>query len=273
LGTQFFRYALGYSEKEARRLQVQAALSEDILEYGLGRGGLRNGMHVLDLGSGVGDVALCASRIVGPGGSVTGIERWSPSLEIARTRVADHGLTNVRFVQSELDDFEPDRAYDAIIGRFILQYLPDRARLLSRLKHSLRSGGVVIFQEIDNSGASQYPPSVLFEQVNTWITTAFKSTGAVYDMGALLPRTFLAAGLPRPEMISMGRVESGPDTPFYEFLTDVLRSVMPVLEKIGAATQEEVELDTLADRLRQDAVAEERTLYSARIVTAWTGAP
>jgi ubiquinone/menaquinone biosynthesis C-methylase UbiE len=273
LRPQFFRYALGYSEEEARRLQVQAALSEDILEYGLERGGLRSGMHVLDLGSGVGDVALCASRFVGPHGSVTGIDRWYPSLETARKRAADHGLTNVTFVQSELDDFEPDRVYDAIIGRFILQYLPDSARLLGRLKNSLQSGGVVISQEVDNSGASQYPPSTLFKQVNSWIASAFKSTGAVYDMGALLPRTFLAAGLPRPEMISMGRVESGPDTPFYEFLTDVLRSVMPVLEKIGAVTQDEVQIDTLAERLRQDAVAEERTLYSARIVTAWARLP
>jgi ubiquinone/menaquinone biosynthesis C-methylase UbiE len=273
LRPQFFRYALGYSEEEARRLQVQAALSEDILEYGLERGGLRSGMHVLDLGSGVGDVALCASRFVGPHGSVTGIDRWYPSLETARKRAADHGLTNVTFVQSELDDFEPDRVYDAIIGRFILQYLPDSARLLGRLKNSLQSRGVVISQEVDNSGASQYPPSTLFQQVNSWIASAFKSTGAVYDMGALLPRTFLAAGLPRPEMISMGRVESGPDTPFYEFLTDVLRSVMPVLEKIGAVTQDEVQIDTLAERLRQDAVAEERTLYSARIVTAWARLP
>jgi ubiquinone/menaquinone biosynthesis C-methylase UbiE len=273
LRPQFFRYALGYSEEEARRLQVQAALSEDILEYGLERGGLRSGMHVLDLGSGVGDVALCACRFVGPQGSVTGIDRWYPSLEIARKRAADRGLTNVTFVQSELDDFEPERVYDAIIGRFILQYLPDSARLLGRLKNSLQSGGIVISQEVDNSGATQHPPSALFQQVNSWIAAAFKSTGAVYDMGALLPRSFLAAGLPRPEMISMGRVESGPDTPFYEFLTDVLRSVMPVLEKIGVVTPEEVQIDTLAERLRQDAVAEERTLYSARIVTAWARIP
>jgi hypothetical protein len=88
-------------------------------------------------------------------------------------------------------------------------------------------------------------------------------------MGALLPRTFIEAGLPRPQMIGMARVESGPDTPYYEFLTEVLRSVLPVLQQVGEPA-EAIEIDNVAERLRADAVMHERTLYSPRIVSAWT---
>jgi ubiquinone/menaquinone biosynthesis C-methylase UbiE len=267
------RYALGYSDAEAKRLERQAALSGDILEDGLRRGGLSEGMNVLDIGSGLGHVAFCAAGFVGASGSVTGVERWRPWLEFATARAAQLGLANVRFVEADLEVFDPLETYDAIVGRFILQYLPFASELLSRLKRRLRPGGIVIFQELDNSGAVQHPPSALFQQVNGWIAEAFKATGSIHDMGALLPRVYVSAGLPRPEMISMGRVESGPDTPFYEFLTDVLRIVLPVLEKTNVVAREEIQIETLAERLRADAVAHDRTLYSARVVTAWTRTP
>lgn len=262
-------YALGYSAHEAGRLARQAAFADEILEDGLRRGGLLEGMSVLDVGSGVGDVAFRAARIVGPNGAVTGVDRWGPSLEIARLRATERGLSNVKFVQSALESFDPDGTFDAIVGRFILQYLSTASDLLSRLKQKLKPGGVVIFQELDNSGASQSPPSPLFRQVNDWIARAFQATGSVHDMGALLPGVYLRAGLPRPQMLGVCRVESGPDTPYYEFLTDVLRSVLPLLEESRAASPAEIEIETLAERLRHDAVSHERTLYSPRIVTAW----
>jgi len=262
-------YALGYTQREAKRLEWQAQLSEEFLEDGLRRGGLARGMRVLDLGSGLGDVAFLAAAMVGPEGAVVGIDRWAPSLDTARSRAAERGLANVKFIHADLESFEIEDEFDAVIGRFIMQYLPYRSELLARLKKNLIPGGRVIFQEVDNSAATEIPPSELFSKARTWIASAFQATGSVHDMGSLLPRTFLDAGLPRPQMISMGRVESGPDTPFYDFLTEVLRSLLPVLKKTGAVDVGAIDIETLADRLRDDAVAHDRTLYSARVVTAW----
>ena len=263
-------YALGYSEKEAKRLQWQAELSEDLLMDGLRRSGIEKGMRVLDLGSGVGDVAMGVARFIGPEGSVVGVERWAPSIEIARRRCEAQGVANVEFVQSALEDFDIEDRFDAVVGRFILQYLPTRSQILARLKLKLRPGGVVFFQEVDNSAAAEFPSSELFSDVRAWIASAFKAAGSVHDMGALLPQTFLDAGLPRPQMIAVQRVDSGPDTPYYEFLTDVVRSVLPILQKIGSPAAETMDLDSLADRLRADAVSHQRTLYSSRVVSAWT---
>src|SRR6476660_5273271 len=59
------RYAMGYDDRERRRLQLQASIINPVTEQLLRRAGLGVGMRVLDVGSGVGDVAILAARIVG----------------------------------------------------------------------------------------------------------------------------------------------------------------------------------------------------------------
>jgi len=88
-------YPLGYTEDEARRLVEQAALIEDLTEDVLRRAGIEAGMHVLDLGCGVGDVSLLAARLVGAAGAVSGIDRSASSVEVARARAASLGVRNV----------------------------------------------------------------------------------------------------------------------------------------------------------------------------------
>ena len=85
-------YPLGYSAQEAQRLKDQGALIEELTQDVLRRAGLRRGMQVLDLGSGVGDVSLLAARMVGNEGSVLGIDKAPSSVEAARRRVAALGV-------------------------------------------------------------------------------------------------------------------------------------------------------------------------------------
>ena len=54
-------YALGYSDDEFRRLERQGDYYRDLTEDVLVRAGIGPGMRVLDLGCGVGDVALIAA--------------------------------------------------------------------------------------------------------------------------------------------------------------------------------------------------------------------
>ena len=53
-------------------------------------------------------------------------------LDTARHRVATVGWTNVSFHHGEFDDLEPGDDFDAVIGRWILMYLPQPADLLRR---------------------------------------------------------------------------------------------------------------------------------------------
>ena len=262
-------YPLGYSEQEARRLADQGALLEDLTEDVFRRAALRPGMQVLDIGCGVGDVSLLAARMVGSDGAVLGIDRASSSVETARRRVASLGVKNARFEQADLAIFETDQKFDAIVGRLVLLYLSDPARVLRRLSRHLRPGGIVAFQEFDMSQVSQVPTSELFMQARRWIIEAFTAGGAELDMGTKLYTTFLRAGLPPPSMVAAAHVACGPTAPGYEYMVGVLRSLLPLIEQSGIADLAEIGIDTLAARLRDDAVANERVTFLPRVVGAW----
>jgi 2-polyprenyl-3-methyl-5-hydroxy-6-metoxy-1,4-benzoquinol methylase len=263
-------YPLGYSEQEARRLADQGALLEPFTADVLRRAGLGEGMRVLDIGCGVGDVSLLAAKMVGAGGAVLGIDRGSSSLETARHRMASLGLSYVRFLQGDLDTFEPGETFDALVGRLVLLYLPDPAATLRRLSRHVRPGGLVAFHEFDMSQASQVPPSELFTKARQWILEAFGVGGAELDMGTKQYSVFVRAGLSPPGMIASTLIASGPDSAGFEYMSRVLRSLLPLLERSGLANLAEIDIDTLAARLRDDAVTHQRVSFLPRMVGAWS---
>jgi hypothetical protein len=61
-------YALGYSTEEERRLALQASIFERLTEDVLRHAGIGDGMDVLDIGCGVGDVSFGGPRICDPAG-------------------------------------------------------------------------------------------------------------------------------------------------------------------------------------------------------------
>jgi len=266
-------YPLGYTEEEAGRLTSQAAFLEDLTEDVLRRAGIRSGMHVLDLGCGVGDVSLLAARLVGETGSVLGIDRSPSSIETARRRTTTLGVRTVQFETSELDTFDTAQTFDAVIGRLVLLYQSDPVATLRRFRKFLVPNGVIAFQEVNIEDAMQLPASETFERVRSWFLGALAASGTETNMGNKLLSTFLGAGLPRPTMIMAVRVESGPNSYTYAHLAGVIRSMLPLLERTGLATAEEVTIDTLADRLRQEAIANECVTFSPHLVGAWSRLP
>jgi len=67
-------YVMGHDDRERRRLALQAAILNPLTEQLLQRAGISTGMHVLDLGCGIGEVSLMAARLVGRHGAVTAID-------------------------------------------------------------------------------------------------------------------------------------------------------------------------------------------------------
>jgi cyclopropane fatty-acyl-phospholipid synthase-like methyltransferase len=65
-------YALGSTDSEHERLIRQAARLAPCTERFFREAGIGTGQRVLDLGSGVGDVAMLVARLVGPSGEVVG---------------------------------------------------------------------------------------------------------------------------------------------------------------------------------------------------------
>jgi ubiquinone/menaquinone biosynthesis C-methylase UbiE len=266
-------YPLGYSEVEDKRLALQARVLDPLTDEVLRHAGIRKGMKVLDVGCGVGDVSLLAARLVGPDGTVVGVDRSVTSLEIARQRARSAGVANVQFVEAEIPKIETGDIYDAIVGRLVLLYFKDRAATIQNLLAYLGPGGIVAFHEMDMSSLRSPNPTKLVNRVSNWIVDAFAFAGIETDMGPKFPAVFLAAGLPRPEMIAGQRVDSGPDSLAYTYLAATVRSLLPVIERGNIATTDEVGIDTLAERLRDEAISGGLVNYLPRMVGAWARVP
>jgi 2-polyprenyl-3-methyl-5-hydroxy-6-metoxy-1,4-benzoquinol methylase len=266
-------YALGYSESEFRRLERQAAFFRDLTEEVLRRAGLAPGMHVLDVGCGVGDVSLLAGTLVGPTGAVLGIDRSAEAVDTARRRAAATGQAWVRFAAVELDAFSTEQKFDAVVGRLVLMYQPDPVATLRQLRRHLHRDGIIAFQEMAMPLARSVPDAPHFRQCSDWILAAFARAGFEVDMGGKLFATFLAAGLPMPQMIAAGRVEGGPHSPVYDFYAGVLRSLLPTIKRVGVATATDIEIDSMAERLRKEAIEHDACIMPPPLLGAWTRVP
>jgi ubiquinone/menaquinone biosynthesis C-methylase UbiE len=143
-------YAFTDRGHEQRRLASQAEDFDPLTECVFRAAGLVPGMRVLDLGSGAGDVAILAARLVGREGEVVGVERNPNAVASATARVAQADLSNVRFMQGDVQTLNGVAdGFDAAVGRLVLMYLPDPAAALRRVAALVRRGGVVCVQEGD----------------------------------------------------------------------------------------------------------------------------
>jgi SAM-dependent methyltransferase len=262
-------YVLGHAERELERLVSQGRFYEELTEQHLRRAGLTAGMHVLDAGCGAGDVSLIAARIVGPSGTVTGVDRASEALALAGRRCSAANLAHVRFCTGALETFEPEAPLDAVIGRLVLLYVPDPPSVLRRLARFVRPGGIVTFQEFDMSRAESVPPCPLVQRAIGWICEAFTRAGLDIRLGLRLGAHFESAGLRDPKSILATRVERGRDSPGYDQIAQVVETLLPVIEKTGVATAQEVDLPTFAARLREETVRLGGSIVFPGLVSTW----
>lgn len=264
-------YPLPRTDSERQRLVDQAAFYRPFTERLFRTAGLRPGMRVLDVGCGVGDVSFLAASLVGPSGSVVGIDRDAESVSVAGERATAAGLDTVEFRVGELAEAHHGGQFDALVGRLILCYLPDVAATLRTLCQCLVPPAVVCFHEpdFDLFVRQARPRAPLFERALGWVIDALTRSGVGMQTGSLLHASFRDAGLQPPTMqldipvITGAAPEAGLRT-----LADVVSSLLPVLERNRIVTRDQVGPDTLAERL----IAEARELDTVGFAIPLMGA-
>jgi arsenite methyltransferase len=105
-------------------------------------GSLRSGECVVDLGCGAGMDSLIAARMVGPRGSVVGIDMTPEMLEKAREGARVMGVDNAEFRQGYIEDVPvEDRWADVIISNGVINLAPDKRRVAGEMWRVLKPGG------------------------------------------------------------------------------------------------------------------------------------
>src|ERR1700756_3907419 len=113
-------HVLGHSQAEMRHLENQGNMLRPITERLLRNAGIETGMRVLDLGCGAGDVSMLAAQLVGPEGSIVGIDRNQEVLSVAKERAWEGGWRQISFVPASIEAFSAREPLDLVIGRYLL---------------------------------------------------------------------------------------------------------------------------------------------------------
>jgi SAM-dependent methyltransferase len=270
----FDSYVLGRSAAETQRLIRQAHIYGPFTRQFFAAAGISAGMKVLDVGSGAGDVALLLADLVGPHGTVIGVDMNRTILDTAWARVRAVGWTNVTFLAGDVRSIGLDDDFDAVVGRWILMHLPDPVAMLHQLPHHLKPGGIIAFQESDFTyPPTTFPPAPLHQQVVQWTTLLPGHGGPGRQMGSKLYQTYLDAGLPAPQLRLDAPIGGGSDWPGYIAVADVVRSLLPMLEQRGIVTAQEADIETLADRLRAEVIGQQGVQMLPMVIGAWTRKP
>jgi ubiquinone/menaquinone biosynthesis C-methylase UbiE len=265
-------YVLGRSEGESQRLIKQAAFLRPSTERIFRKAGIAEGMHVLDLGCGAGDVSFLAAELVGPAGSVVGIDVDPLVLALARDRAKASGLTTVTFDEGDVDSFTTTHRFDAVVGRFVLIYQANPVASLRHVSSLVKNGGLIVMQEPDfRVGIATNPPAALWQQVQYWIAETFRRGGVHHDIGGRLYHVFRQAGLPGPAVLEHIAAGGGQAMrPYCDNSAGIIRSLLPRMEQFGIATAALVQVETLADRLEQEMCAADCQITYIPLVGAWT---
>ena len=203
-------YPMEYTEEELRRLRFQGRYWGAISLAVLQEAGIGSGMRVLDLGCGAGDFSLQAAELVGPSGSVLGIDRSPRAVQQARRRAAALKVNHLRFQAADLETIDLPLTFDALIGRFILMFLADPTDTLARMIDRLEPEGVVAFVETDLEVARSIPAVPRVETALEWIRETFRRAGINPDLGPRLWCLFRDAGLDEPRLVVRQKLHPAP---------------------------------------------------------------
>lgn len=117
---------------------------------------LLEGCRVLDLGCGSGRDVYVLAQLVGPTGTVVGVDMTEEQLAVAQNHQAYHtqsfGFDNVRFMRGYIErldelDLAPG-SFDVIVSNCVVNLSPDKDAVLRGVQRLLKEGGEFYFSDV-----------------------------------------------------------------------------------------------------------------------------
>jgi len=143
-GAEFWNSTMGHSW-----VSQQAVISDvftSVTNVSLDAAAAKPGEHVIDIGCGTGDTLLAFAKIIGPSGSVLGVDVSVPMLGFAEHRAAEAGLGNVTCALADATSyaFEP-RFADLVYSRFGVMFFDDPIKAFTNIRSGMKAGGRLVF--------------------------------------------------------------------------------------------------------------------------------
>ena len=176
---------------------------------------IKTGDTVIDLGSGAGNDAFIARKIVGENGKVLGIDFTEAMIAKARTNAEKLNFNNVEFRLGDIDDMPVTSNYaDVIVSNCVLNLVPNKHKVISEIFRVLKPGGHFSISDIVLEGelpakwkevAELYAGCVsgaIQKQVYLEMIEAagFKNVTLQKDKAIIIPDTILASYLSAEEI-------------------------------------------------------------------------
>jgi SAM-dependent methyltransferase len=193
-------YALATGEAAVQRLFVLHRIYFPAGRRLLLHAGLKPGMHVADFGCGVGAVTRVLAEMVGPTGSVTGIDANGAQIEQAARHCWCAGLENAEFrTVDACKTGLPAHSFDLVYSRFLLLHLPDPAACLREMQRLLKPGGILLVEDGDLASATSVPRTSLDAFADLFSRLGPKR-GVNYSIAVNLYHMVKQAGFVSPEI-------------------------------------------------------------------------
>ena len=143
-GAEFWNSTMGHAW-----VSQQAVISDvftSVTSVSLDAAAAKLGEHVIDIGCGTGDTLLAFAKVVGPSGSVLGVDVSTPMLDFAKHRAVEATLSNAAFALADATSyaFEP-RWADLVYSRFGVMFFDDPIRAFTNIRSGMKAGGRLVF--------------------------------------------------------------------------------------------------------------------------------
>jgi SAM-dependent methyltransferase len=187
------KYLLEVGTADQKRLEILGKIYNPFALEFLKQSGLKEGMHILEVGCGMGDMACLLAQAVGSRGKVTATDRSNEQLLIAQEKAKTLGITNIEFKQLAVDKLvELNTKYDLAYARWVLIFLQDPQEGLQAMYDCLKPRGILACEDCsaNNVDVFAYPPSKVPQYFESVLVGNFKGLGLNVNFGDSLYHRF-----------------------------------------------------------------------------------